>query len=264
MFLRHHTQLPAAFSRALPAFVAAAVLAAALTFAAPSAHALTPKRVRDAADRIAIAWLGQQQKNGSFLDPVAKMPTGGYGNVMLGYSLMRAGERRHDESLVRKGVAAVTSGLYEPARFRGVFDELSIAASYNYATSHLARDPTFMRARAKWATYLRGVGQPHTQGVLQACMINPKCFHNHEAAEDLADLELLKTGLASKVPTAKLANPVALRNRVTTRSRATSRFRRATRPPRPGRAWAGRLACCPTPGSGPTRTTRFPPRCSLR
>ena len=145
------------------------------------------------------------------------MPTGGYGNVMLGYSLMRAGQRRHDETLVRKGVAAVTSGLYEPTRFRGVFDQLAIAASYNYARAHLPRDPAFVSARPKWATYLRAVGQPHTQGVLQRCMLDPKCFHNHEAAEDLADLELLDTGLTSKVPTAKLANRALLNSKVRTK-----------------------------------------------
>jgi hypothetical protein len=210
-------QQPAAISRALTGCAAAAVVAAVLALGAATAHALTPAKATDVADRIAVAWLKQQQRNGAFLDPVAKMPTGGYGNVMLGYSLMRAGQRRHDETLVRKGVAAVTSGLYEPARFRGVFDELAIAASYNYARAHLTRDAAFVRARPKWAKYLRAVGQPHTQGVLQRCMVDPKCFHNHEAAEDLADLELLDTGLTSKVPSAKLANRALLNTKVRTK-----------------------------------------------
>lgn len=202
MFLRHKTPL------------VAAIVAACLTLAAGTAQAVSPKRASDDADRIAVAWLKQQQKNGSFLDPVAKMPTGGYGNVMLGYSLMRAGERRHDERLVREGARAVTSGLYEPSRFRGVFDQLSIAASYNYARAHLAHDAFVAKQRRLWGPYLQRIGQPHTQGVLQACMLNPKCFHNHEAAEDLADLELLNTGLSSTLPTAKLADRAALQRKV--------------------------------------------------
>jgi hypothetical protein len=209
VFPRQQTQFSAATARTSIAL--AAVLAALLALAPARAHALSPGQARDVADRIAIAWKKQQQKRGSFLDPVAETETGGYGNVMLGYSLMRAGERRHDRKLVHAGVRGVTSGLYEPARFKGVFDQLSIALSYNYARSHLARDPAFARARPEWERYLRGIGRPAAEGVLQRCMLSPNCFHNHEAAEDLADLELLDTGLRSSDPAAKLADPEGLR-----------------------------------------------------
>lgn len=194
--------------------VSALTAAALLALGAGSAQALSPQKASSVADRIAIGWEKQQQPNGAFLDPVAKTPTGGYGNVMIGYSLMRAGERRHDPKLIRAGARAVTAGLYEPARFRGVFDQLSIAASYNWARAHLARD-AFVRTRLPlWRAYLQRIGRPSAEGVLAACMADPKCFHNHEAAEDLADLELLDTGLRSTLPSAKLYDREALRRRV--------------------------------------------------
>lgn len=132
---------------------------------------------------------------------------------MIGYALLRAGVRAHDSTLLRAGFRGVTTALTKPRADRGVFDLLSFSAAYRFARARLARDPEFRRVRPSWERYLRTTAQPNMEGLASRCVLDPNCFHNHEAVEGAGDLELLATGLSSTVPGAKLADRRALRAR---------------------------------------------------
>ena len=166
-----------------------------LALAAGPAAAVTRDELTGLADRASAAWAGRQDPSGEFLDPHRDRPSGGYGNALIGYGLLRAGERRDDERLVKAGVRGVDTILDEPVGVRGVFDLLAVAAAYNFAREKLADDPAFIEARPRWEAYLRATGPPNIDNKARICLEAPDCFHNHEAVEAAADLELLATGL---------------------------------------------------------------------
>jgi hypothetical protein len=178
---------------------AAALLAAvALVATAPAATAATRGELSGFADRVSKVWAGRQDAHGYFLDPATGHHQGGYGNVMIGYGLLRAGVRASDAGLVRAGLRGVDTALGEKPSRRGVFDLLAMAAAYNFARRHLARDPAFAAARPRWERYLHQTGAPNIDNKAQACIVSPVCFHNHEAVGATADLELLATRLRSR------------------------------------------------------------------
>jgi hypothetical protein len=174
----------------------AALLALALALA-PGAGAATRGELTDYADRVAAVWADRQSPEGLFLDPESGRPSGGYGNVMIGYALLRAGERRGDERLIGAGVRGVSSSIDEPPSVRGVFDLAAVAAAYNFARERLADDPAFEAARPRWEEFLRTTGPPNIENKAQECIVSAACFHNHEAVGATADLELLATGVES-------------------------------------------------------------------
>jgi hypothetical protein len=189
----------------------AALVLAALAAAAP-ARAATAGELMGFADRVAAVWAGRQDERGFFLDPRTGAPVEGYGNAMLGYALLRAGERAGDDRLAGAGVRAIGTTLDEPPEVRGVFDLLAVASAYNFARERLARDPSFVAERARWEEYLRGTVEPNIDNEVYDCIVSPSCFHNHEAVGATAALELLATGLESTQPGARLADPEALRS----------------------------------------------------
>ncbi|MEA2448842.1 MAG: hypothetical protein QOG63_774 [Thermoleophilaceae bacterium] len=169
-----------------------------LLLGAPAAGAATRAQLTAYADQVATVWAARQDRvSGAFLDPASGRPSGGYGNVMMGYALMRTGERHGDERLIRAGVRGVSSSLDEPPSVRGVFDTVSVATAYNFARRRLADDPAFHAVRRRWARYLRSTGAPNVDNKAQACIVAPDCFHNHEGVGATADLELLATGIGS-------------------------------------------------------------------
>ena len=176
--------------------LSAAVLLAALGSAPPCAAA-TGRDFAAFADRAAATWAGRQGEDGSFRDPRSGEPSGGYGNALIGYALLRAGERRDDSRLVAAGVRGVDSVLSEPPADRGVFDLLGVAAAYNFARSELGAVPSFRAARPRWEAYLRGTGPPNIENVARACIVSLACFHNHEVVGAAANLELARTGLVA-------------------------------------------------------------------
>src|SRR4051812_11450120 len=182
-------------------------LAALCSQPAP-AGAVTRGQLTAYVDRVAMVWAGREDRSGAFLDPQTGRPQGGYGNVMIGYGLLRTGARRHDERLVRAGVRGVDTALGEPVAARGVFDLLSMAAAYNYARTRLAHDSAFAASRPRWERYLRQTGAPNVENKAQACIVAPDCFHTHEAVGAAADLELLATALHSRRPRAELKRAV--------------------------------------------------------
>lgn len=191
-----------------PALVVALVTAA---LAAPTpAPAATSGELARFADRVAAVWAQRQDERGFFLDPRTGAPVEGYGNAMLGYALLRAGERAGEEDLVGTGVRAIGTTLGEPPAVRGVFDTLSIASAYNFARRRLAGDRSFGAVRPTWEQYLRAGVTPNVDNAVRACIVSTSCFHNHEAVGAAADLELLATGLASTAPGARLSDRAAL------------------------------------------------------
>jgi hypothetical protein len=135
----------------------------------------------------------------------------GYGDAMLGYALLRAGERRGDEDLIRSGARAIATTLAEPPEARGVFDLLSLATAYNFGRRRLADDEVFAAERPRWEAHLRETVAPNIDNAVKDCILAPDCFHNHEAVGGTAALELLATGLTCPLPGARLADRDALR-----------------------------------------------------
>jgi hypothetical protein len=192
--------------------VVGAVLLAGAILASPAA-AVTPQEARAVADRASIAWSQRQAANGELIDYVSKRPSGGYGNVLTGYGMLRAGVRRGDDRLVAAGLRAVRAGLAKDPGERGVFDTLATSLSYSIARSELADNPDFRALRPRWESYLETIGKPFIESPsLGACTADPGCFHNHEAVGVFGDLELAGTGLRSTAAGAKLADPAALRS----------------------------------------------------
>lgn len=190
---------------ALVALVAVAVAASAL--ALPSAAgALDSAEVARTADRIALEWADQQRENGLFHDPYSRSTPPGFGPVMIGYGLIRAGLRRGDRGLVVQGFRAVDAETRRPSVVTGVFERFAFARTYNVARLFLARDAAFTSRRAAWERWMRGLGPPFHGPAAVSCIRRTDCFHNQEVMEALADLELLDTGVRSNARGTILAN----------------------------------------------------------
>jgi hypothetical protein len=199
LFSTAASRLPAGYSRRVLRRAALLAVAAALLVAAP-AGAVTRGQIAGFADRVSTVWSKRQDSRGYFTDPRTGRHQGGYGNVMIGYGLLRAGARAGNAELVRSGVRGIDTALGEAPGERGVFDLLAMAAAYNFARTHLAHDASFTAARPRWERYLRQTAAPNTDNKAQQCILSPACFHNHEAVGAAADLELLRTGLRSRRP----------------------------------------------------------------
>lgn len=180
---------------------------------APGAGAFEAREASDLADRVAEAWAARQAPSGLFRAPADDRLSGGYGTVMIGYGLLRTGERRRDTELVAAGVRAVSTALTRRASQRGVFDLLAMATSYNFARAKLDAEPAFKRVRPAWEDHLRSAAAPAVGEWALGCVQREHCFHNHEIVEAAADLELLATGLRSERAGTKLADPAGLRAR---------------------------------------------------
>ena len=188
-------------------------LATACCLAAAPAHAFDAASGRAAADRAAAAWAhDHQQGDGAFVDYVSGNPTYGYATMMLGYGVLRAGVREHDDAMIKSGFRAIGAVLHSKHPQRGVFDALVNATAYEWVLKNLPDDPSFLALKADWERYLRSIADPYIKSSnLKACTADPVCFHNHEVVAAFGDLQLLRTGLRSGVPGAKLADPAGLR-----------------------------------------------------
>src|SRR5581483_2398887 len=157
--------------------VLAAACCACFVATAP-AGAFTAAEGRAAADRAAMAWARDyQQKDGAILDNIARRPTYGYATLMIGYSLVRAGVRRHDSRTIRSGFRAIDAAVRHNNPHRGVFDELVNATAYAWVRRHLPHDPSFRALRARWERYIVTIGQPFIgSSGLKKCTANPRCF----------------------------------------------------------------------------------------
>jgi hypothetical protein len=151
--------------------------------------------------QIAAPWPALQIPNGRFRDILG----GGtrYGEATLGYALLQAGARAHNERQIHAGMKAISWAVRQSAlRSRpSVFENLSLAAAYNLAKRSLRHDRHFKRQRARWEQFLatrqfKELNSTHN-------------YDNHFIADAVATLELLRTGLSSADPSTVVGNPTA-------------------------------------------------------
>jgi hypothetical protein len=196
--------------RRLSVAIAVVVGSAVVALSAPAAvHDYG--RIRSTADRQAAAWSRRQGSDGFFYDYYTGVRSRGYGPVILGYGVLRAGARSGDAELVGDGIRAVNTTLKRPRSKRGVFDFLSFASAYNQARDKVPNDPRYRRVRSRWASYLRGFGPAYAGPSVSGCVYSPQCFSNHEVVDAAGELEAIRTGVRSSDPGTRLYNRSALR-----------------------------------------------------
>ena len=201
------------------------------------------------ADRIARGWMRWQLPDGRFRDYISGRRTAQYGSGMIGYAMLRAGQRSNDSQMIRAGVRAITAQTRRFGQKFGVFDLLVLSEAYGFARTRLAADPAFRDARPRWKRVLSSVGQPYVGEGAYRCVVEPECFHNHEAVEAAADTVALTTRVKSSTPGTKLGDRGALREkiRVTVAGQAPVVVRGAARSSGPGpRRSLGLLSDTPT------------------
>jgi hypothetical protein len=195
-------------------FMVTAALAVAALLAVPAAgQAADGSEIAAFADKVAQSWVPYQNATGTFIDPILGRGSA-YGTAMLGYTLLRAGVRHDDPTLIGAGIRAFDSRVRKTSRVRSYFEILPFAKAYVFARAQLANDPLWRRARPGWERYLRTFERGPSEGLAGACIASPTCYHNHEAVQTAAEVALLKTGLRSRDPRSPLRRPGALERRV--------------------------------------------------
>jgi hypothetical protein len=195
----------------MPRLAAALVCALALA-AASAAPAWAGDETADTgtlAASIAAPWPALQRENGSLINRLDGATA--FGEAMMGYGLLQEGVRTDSRALQHAGIDAITYAATRGGRSAdSVFEELAIAAAYNYARDRLTGDDTdpgdvaavqdFHRQRARWEAFLERVPPI---GDLYRTEPSER-FTNKYIVEAIAILELDRTGLRSSSPTAIL------------------------------------------------------------
>jgi hypothetical protein len=142
---------------------------------------------RQIARQAAAPWPGLQRASGSFRDDV-RWPTP-YGEAILGYGLLGVGLREHDDRLVRSAMRSFDWVLTHRAKRArpSVFQNWSMAASYNLARRAIPHDRRFTRLLPRWRAFLR-------RQELRRLKPTGR-YGNHQLVEALEVLELQRTGL---------------------------------------------------------------------
>ena len=149
--------------------------------------------------QLAAPWPKIQRRNGSLPDALRERRWARYGNGMAGLGLLQTGIRERKRRLVRAGVRAVS------AETRRVFDSLAIqefriwavAEAYSLVGRRLGHWGSARAARRRWASWLR-----HQR----IWWLRQPLYENKVLVEAVAVLELLRTGLRSRVPRAVLGS----------------------------------------------------------
>lgn len=167
--------------------LAALVLLPVLPPAARAASAPSPEALLR---RMAAPWPGLQRADGTFPDAVIARtgPAGRdpYGTAMMGYGLLAAGVRVHNDAMVGAGLRALGQAAAHPAPDHLIFEGLALASGYTLAARSVPRDPRFTAVRPAWAARLRAVR------VLQ---IGKHAYSNWDAVEAVELLELARSGV---------------------------------------------------------------------
>jgi len=191
----------------------AGLAVAALLIAPAAGQAADGAELGRFADAVAASWLPHQDASGTFVDPIIGRSSG-YGTVMLGYALLRAGVRNHDPSMIEGGIRAFDSRLKARSTVRSYFEVLPFAKGYTFAVSALRDDPSWQRARPGWERYLRSFTRGPVENLAGKCILSPACFHNHEAVQLAAEVALLKTRLVSTAAGSPLRSPRRLQRKL--------------------------------------------------
>jgi hypothetical protein len=173
---------------------ALAAIAGLLALGAGTAAAAAPGYdIREVARQMSIQaaapWPHLQRAGGSFRDDIHE-PTP-YAESILGYGLLQTGLREHDDKLIGSAFKAfgwVIRNRYTRPR-TSVFQNWSMAASYNLARRAIGGDSRFRRLVPGWQRLLR-----HQ---VVARLDPTSHYGNHQLVEALEVLELRSTGLRS-------------------------------------------------------------------
>jgi hypothetical protein len=147
--------------------------------------------------QLALPWVKIQRRDGSLPDVLRGGRDARYGNGMAGLGLLQAGLRGGDRRMVRAGLRAVsvqTRRLSDPTGLQE-FRVWAVAEAYSLARRQLGHWPAARRASRGWARWLRHA---------RIWWLRLPSYENKELVEAVAVLELLRTGLHSKVKGAAL------------------------------------------------------------
>jgi hypothetical protein len=148
---------------------------------------------------LALPWPSIQRSDGSLPDALGGGRAARYGNGIAGLGLLQAGVRAGNRRLVRSGLRAVsvqTRRLYDPAGLQE-FRVWSVAEAYSLAQDRLGHWPSARRASRGWARWLRHA---------RIWWLRRPGYQNKALVEAVAVLELIRTGLHSKIKGAALGN----------------------------------------------------------
>src|SRR5215212_744715 len=199
--------------RIVPAAIAlvcvlVAVAIASLNAASDRGETVAPARWGALAAEVAVSWAAQQNHDGTFRDYVygghvsfclrrrcrKRLGNARYGESVLGYALIETGVRRRNARLVDAGLRAIGYVVRHRELQRRLptnFESMAVASAYNLARRHVAGRRLFTRHRREWERWLRHV-EPQWIG-------SRRPYFNHTLVEAVSNLELLRTGLRSKV-----------------------------------------------------------------
>jgi hypothetical protein len=163
------------------------------TWAAPpdEAHA-SRSEWRALSRQLASPWVRIQRSDGSLPDVLRGGRNARYGNGIAGLGLLQAGIRGHNRRMVHAGLRAVsvqTRRLRDPTGLQE-FRVWAVAEAYSLARRRLGHWPSARRAARHWAAWLRHA---------RIWWLRMPGYENKVLVEAVATLELLRTGLHSKV-----------------------------------------------------------------
>jgi hypothetical protein len=151
---------------------------------------------------MAEPWPDLQNADGTFPDYVQGGQPGvsaRYGESMLGYALLHTGIRADERRFIDAGLRGVSYAVDHPELQRdrpSVFEDLAVASAYNLGRRHLADYAPFKRRADAWAHWLRNSRMTRLD--------NTDHFVNKQVVETAGVLELLRTGVHSRVDAATL------------------------------------------------------------
>jgi hypothetical protein len=153
--------------------------------------------------RIAASMESLQAPDGTlsdYLSPTAQP----YAESMVGYGLLLHGLRRGDRTAIDAGLRALGQTVLPDVRggprLDSVFKQLAVAAGYRLGATRLQGDAAFEAQRPALEAWLRQVRPVHLTSMLSGSS-------NKHLVEAVADLELLRTGIAPTEPGTVLADP---------------------------------------------------------
>ncbi len=186
--------------------------------------ARVPEQWRTLALAMARPWPALQVKSGpqagrfpDYTDAYIKdFPLTRYGESVLGYALVQTGVREGEDRLIDSGLRALAYVANRPAGTHhraSVFEDMAMAAAYNFVRRQIPEHPLFRANRAAWENFLRRIRPVSTPYRVP----ETSRYSNHYLVEAIGVLELLKSGVRSSRPGATLGGKRELATAVTYR-----------------------------------------------
>lgn len=176
------------------------LLAGALVF--PIAAQGQPHPAAALSDQVAESWMDLQKSDGSFRDYVTANAPGAwrdrYGPAVFGAALLQRGVRTGDDRSVQAALRALRYAIaHRETRQNGAFEKIALAEAYKLGRRELRDHPGFARLRPALEARLRGI--------TMAVFGRGRTYFNLYLVESVAVLDVLSTGLRSKVRGSVLA-----------------------------------------------------------